>query len=103
MVSFLIRRIFMLVPVIFVISVLTFGSGHLAPGGPFDLAGMRRELPDTVIANLNRKFHLDEPVWKQYLIYMGDFLQGDLGPSYQSQPQVPPRRAGLEAIPHLYG
>jgi oligopeptide transport system permease protein len=73
----------MLIPVIFVISVLTFGSGHLAPGGPFDLAGMRRELPGPVIANLNRKFHLDEPVWKQYLIYMGDFLQGDLGPSYQ--------------------
>jgi oligopeptide transport system permease protein len=83
MASFLVRRIFSLVPVLFVISVLTFGSGHLAPGGPFDQAGMRRELPKQMIDNLNRKFHLDEPVWKQYVLYMGDFLQGDLGPSYQ--------------------
>ena len=85
MVTFLIRRISLMIPVIFVISILTFGSGHLAPGGPFDKAGMGRELPAPVIANLNRKFHLDEPVWKQYLIYMGNFLQGDFGPSYQYQ------------------
>jgi oligopeptide transport system permease protein len=83
MVSFLIRRIALLVPVIIVISILTFGSGHLAPGGPFDQAGLGRELPAPVIENLKRKFHLDEPAWKQYLIYMGNFLQGDLGPSYQ--------------------
>ncbi|HVC33867.1 MAG TPA: ABC transporter permease [Chloroflexota bacterium] len=85
MLSFVIRRFALLVPVIFVISLLTFGSGHLAPGGPFDQAGLGRELPAPVIANLNRTFHLDAPVWKQYLIYMGNFLQGDLGPSYQFQ------------------
>jgi oligopeptide transport system permease protein len=83
MLSFLIRRISLLVPVIFVISLLTFGSGHLAPGGPFDTAGLGRELPAPVVQNLNRKFHLDEPLWKQYVLYMGNFLQGDLGPSYQ--------------------
>ena len=82
MVSFLIRRIGLLMPVILIISLLTFGSGHMAPGGPFDQAGLGRELPQSVIDNLNRKFHLDEPIWKQYLIYMGNFLQGDLGPSY---------------------
>lgn len=87
MAAFLIRRILLLIPVIFVISVLTFGSGHLAPGGPFDRAGMARELPPQMITNLNRKFHLDDPVWKQYLIYMGNFLHGDLGPSYQYQGQ----------------
>lgn len=83
MLSFLVRRIALLVPVVFVISILTFGSGHLAPGGPFDQAGLGRELPKPVIENLNRKFHLDEPVWKQYVLYMANFLQGDLGPSYQ--------------------
>jgi oligopeptide transport system permease protein len=67
--------------------VLTFGAGHLAPGGPFDQAGMGRELPAPVIANLNRKFHLDQPVAVQYLLYMGNFLHGDLGPSYQFQGQ----------------
>lgn len=83
MLSFLIRRFALLVPVVFVISLLTFGSGHLAPGGPFDRAGLGRELPQPVIDNLNRQFHLDDPVWQQYLIYMGNFLRGDLGPSYQ--------------------
>lgn len=83
MATFLVRRIALLIPVLIVISLLTFGAGHLAPGGPFDRAGMGRELPQPIIENLNRKFHLDEPVWKQYLIYMGNFVQGDLGPSYQ--------------------
>lgn len=83
MATFLVRRIAMLIPVLIVISLLTFGAGHLAPGGPFDRAGLGRELPQAIIDNLNRKFHLDEPVWKQYLIYMGNFIQGDLGPSYQ--------------------
>jgi len=83
MASFLIRRLALLFPVVIVISLLTFGAGHLAPGGPFDRAGLGRELPQSVINNLNRKFHLDEPVWKQYLIYMGNFAHGDLGPSYQ--------------------
>jgi oligopeptide transport system permease protein len=77
----------MLIPVILVVSILTFASGHLAPGGPFDRAGMGRELPPQTIEILNRKFHLDEPIWKQYLIYMGNFLQGDLGPSYQYKGQ----------------
>src|SRR5579884_2497430 len=87
MASFLVRRIALLVPVIFVISLLTFGSGHLAPGGPFDQAGLGRELPAPVIENLNRQFHLDEPVWKQYVLYMWNFLHGDLGPSYQFRGQ----------------
>jgi oligopeptide transport system permease protein len=77
------QRAALLLPVLFVVSLLTFASGHLAPGGPFDRAGMARELPASVVENLNRKFHLDEPAWKKYLIYMSGFLRGDLGPSYQ--------------------
>jgi len=87
MASFLARRLALLIPVVIVISLLTFGAGHLAPGGPFDRAGLGRELPQPVIDNLNRKFHLDEPVWKQYLLYMGNFAHGDLGPSYQFKGQ----------------
>jgi len=48
---------------------------------------MGRELPASVVENLNRKFHLDEPVWKQYLLYMANFVRGDLGPSYQYKGQ----------------
>lgn len=85
MAPFLVRRILFMLPVLFAISLVTFASGHAAPGGPFDRDGMARGLPAPVIENLNRKFHLDEPVWKQYLIYMAGFVQGDLGPSYQFQ------------------
>lgn len=84
---FMLRRISLVVPVVIVVSILTFVAGHIAPGGPFDRAGMGRELPPQVIENLNRKFHLDEPAWKQYLIYMANFVQGDLGPSYQFKGQ----------------
>jgi oligopeptide transport system permease protein len=87
MLAFLVRRIALLVPVIIVISLLTFGSAHLAPGGPFDQAGLGRELPAPIVENLNRKFHLNEPIWKQYLFYMAGFVQGDLGPSYQFRGQ----------------
>jgi oligopeptide transport system permease protein len=83
MLAFLVRRIALLVPVVIVISLMTFGAAHLSPGGPFDKAGQGRELPQQIIDNLNRKFHLDEPIWKQYLYYMAGFVQGDLGPSYQ--------------------
>jgi oligopeptide transport system permease protein len=43
--------------------------------------------PASVVENLTRQFHLDEPVWKQYVLYMGNFLRGDLGPSYQYRGQ----------------
>ena len=83
MLALLARRLAFLVPVIIVISLLTFGSAHLAPGGPFDQAGLGRELPAPIVENLNRTYHLNDPVWLQYLYYMGGFIQGDLGPSYQ--------------------
>ncbi len=64
MTAFLVRRIAMLIPVLLIVSIVTFLSGHLAPGGPFDQAGLGRELPPQIIEVLNRKFHLDEPIWK---------------------------------------
>jgi oligopeptide transport system permease protein len=57
------------------------------PGGPFDFAG-DRTIPDNVVANLERKYHLDEPVWKQYLFWIADLARGDLGPSYYSRSQT---------------
>ena len=52
---------------------------RLAPGGPFD---QERALEATVMANLNATFGLDEPLWKQYVIYLGNLVQGDMGPSF---------------------
>ena len=51
---------------------------HAVPGGPFD---REKALPPQTIANLNAKYHLDEPLWKQYVDYMYGFVRFDLGPS----------------------
>lgn len=83
MAAFIIRRLMWIVPVLFLISLLTFFLGHLAPGGPFDRDVMQRQLPQETIDRLNRLYHLNDPLWQQYLLYMGNALHGDLGPSFQ--------------------
>jgi oligopeptide transport system permease protein len=53
---------------------------RLAPGGPFD---RERKLPPEVLANIESKYHLDEPLPSQYLRYLTGILQADFGPSYK--------------------
>ena len=52
---------------------------RVAPGGPFN---QERGLNPMIKANLERVYHLDEPLWQQYLHYLGNLLHGDFGPSY---------------------
>lgn len=59
---------------------LTFVLLRLMPGGPFD---EERRIPPAIKANIEARYHLNEPLWKQYAIYMGGILHGDLGPSYK--------------------
>jgi len=67
-------------PVLFVIVSLSFFIMRLAPGGPFD---RDRALPEQVRANIEARYHLSDPLWQQYLRYLGDVLRGDLGPSFR--------------------
>ena len=78
MITFLIRRILWAIPVIIVVSLITFSLMHSIPGGPFDA---EKALPQAIIDNLNAKYHLDDPLWKQYADYMWGFIRFDLGPS----------------------
>lgn len=80
MYSFLLKRFFHGVAVLWVVATLTFILLRLAPGGPFD---RERRLPPEVLANIEAKYHLDEPLLRQYLRYLKGILQGDLGPSYK--------------------
>lgn len=73
------KRILFAVPLLLVISALAFALVHLAPGGPFDRD--RAPASPEIERNLKAKYHLDEPVWKQYLRYVGDLLHGDFGVS----------------------
>lgn len=79
MLGYTLRRMASAIPTIFIIVTLTFFAIRVAPGGPFDL---ERPLDPLILANLQRAYNLDAPLWQQYLIYLGNLLQGDLGPSF---------------------
>jgi oligopeptide transport system permease protein len=53
---------------------------RLAPGGPFD---QERRVPAEIEANLDRVYHLDEPLYRQYGRYLANIARGDFGPSFQ--------------------
>ena len=65
MTRYIIRRIIWFIPVLFGIMLVTFLLARAMPGGPFDFAG-DRTIPASVVANLERKYHLDWPLWKQF-------------------------------------
>jgi|SRR5207249_5295184 len=93
----IVKRLAVMVPLVLGISFLAFELMHLAPGGPFD-KGRVPASPEIERA-LRAKYHLDDPVWKQYLRYLGllweksadgkhrlvegGLLKGDFGPSMQ--------------------
>ena len=76
---YFLRRLLYAIPLLVFISAVAFGLVHLAPGGPFDRE--RRPASPEIERNLQAKYHLDEPVWKQYLRYLGGLAHGDFGPS----------------------
>ncbi|HWT77967.1 MAG TPA: ABC transporter permease subunit [Candidatus Methylomirabilis sp.] len=80
MFGYTLRRVVGFLPVLFVIVSLSFFMMRLAPGGPFD---QDRALPEQVRVNIEARYHLDEPLWRQYLRYLGDVARGDLGPSFR--------------------
>ena len=81
MTRYIIRRILWFLPVLFGIALVTFILARAMPGGPFDFAG-DRTIPPSVVANLERKYHLDWPIYKQFGAYLWDLMRGDLGPSF---------------------
>ena len=76
---YFLRRLLSLIPLLLVISFLAFGLVRLAPGGPFDRE--RNPASPEIERQLQAKYHLDEPIGKQYLRYLGDLARGDFGPS----------------------
>jgi oligopeptide transport system permease protein len=79
MLSYALRRLIGAIPTLFIIVTVAFFLIRVAPGGPFHL---ERPLDAQVMENLLKVYHLDEPLWRQYLLYLGNLLRGDLGPSF---------------------
>jgi len=81
MASFLIRRLLAVLPVLLVVSLLVFFMLRLAPGDPAAvIAGNNATSED--IANIRAHMGLDKPIAVQYVLWMSQVLQGDLGYSY---------------------
>ena len=96
MVKFILQRLLWLIPVLLVITGVTFIFMHAAPGGPWDRDPGRRQVDASTQEMLNRKYGLDKPMWQQYIAYVvGDFdvdgkfvcgaICGNLGPSYRQR------------------
>jgi len=65
---------------LFIIGTLTFFMMKLMPGGPF---ARERPLAPEILAQLEEKYHLSDPIWKQYIDYMIGMIKFDFGYSYR--------------------
>jgi len=77
---FVLKRLLGAIPTLFFIITIAFFLIRLAPGGPFD---EERTLPAEIQANLNKAYHLDKPLYVQYVLYLKNIMSGDFGPSFQ--------------------
>lgn len=89
--DYIIKRILILVPTLFILTMITFTIMHLAPGGPLDfflaeLPFVERDPAQTQI--LIERMGLDKPIWEQYFIWLRNSLTGNLGWSFHSGKSV---------------
>jgi oligopeptide transport system permease protein len=80
MIRFILRRLLISIPVVFLVATITFFIMRLAPGGPFL---SERAIPPEIQSNLQAKYGLDQPLWVQYGRYLQNLVQFDFGPSYK--------------------
>ena len=80
MLRFIARRILETIPVLFIIVTVTFFMIRFVPGGPFTA---EKAVTPEILHNLEAHYGLDQPLWRQYLNYLGGLLHGDLGPSFK--------------------
>jgi oligopeptide transport system permease protein len=80
MIRYIFGRVLWIIPVLFVVTTITFMLMHAVPGGPW---AREKALPAPTVERLNIKYGLNDPLHVQYLRWVGDLLQGDLGPSFR--------------------
>lgn len=80
MLRYFLTRLAGAVPTLFIIVTVAFFLIRAAPGGPFD---QEQALPPEIMANMQRAYGLDQPIWIQYGRYLGGLAHGDFGPSFK--------------------
>ncbi len=87
MVSYILRRIVMLIPVLFGVTLVSFSLLHLVPGDPAEVLG-GQEASKADIDRIRKEYGLDQPLVVQYAHFVGNAVRGDLGISIQSRHPV---------------
>ena len=87
MVSYILRRIVMLIPVLFGVTLVSFSLLHLVPGDPAEVLG-GQEATKADIDRIRKEYGLDQPLVVQYARFVGNAMRGDLGISIQSRHPV---------------
>lgn len=82
MIRYASRRIFELAIVFIGVTFLIYLMVFSLPGDPIAALGGNRPLPDNVVAQLRDQYNLNDPIWLQYLRYIGGLLTGDLGTTF---------------------
>ncbi len=80
MLSFIIKRLFSLIPVLFIVSIVVFLLVHITPGDPASVILGPEAAPEEV-AELREELGLNRPILEQYVVWVGDIVRGDLGTS----------------------
>jgi len=81
MLSYIIKRIFIAIPTVFILIVASWALMKLAPGGPFS---SERPIPPQILANLEARYGMDQPEWKQLWDYFYNIVvHFDFGPSFK--------------------
>ncbi|KGQ70778.1 peptide ABC transporter permease [Chelonobacter oris] len=89
MFQFILKRIAMVIPTFIGITLLTFALIHFIPGDPIEIRMGERGLSPEMHAQMLKQMGLDLPLYQQYINYLGDLAQGNLGISFKnSQPVV---------------
>jgi ABC-type dipeptide/oligopeptide/nickel transport system permease component len=87
MLSYILHRIFMLIPVLFGVTLVSFSLLHLVPGDPAEILGGQEATAEDV-ARIRKEYGLDQPLAVQYVRFVANAVQGDLGISIQSRHPV---------------
>src|SRR5215212_11867142 len=84
MIAFIVRRLVLSIPTLIGVMIVVFLLLYVAPGDPVqDMVGERADAE--TIARLRKELHLDEPLPKQFVLYAGGVMKGELGNSYITQ------------------
>jgi dipeptide transport system permease protein len=88
MLGFLLRRVGLLIPTFFGVSFLAFLFIRLLPGDPILLLAGERSIPPDRYQELLHRYGFDLPIWQQYIVYLQQLVQGDLGTSFVTKKPV---------------